>query len=192
MRKPATAETVNGLPNVDALGGGIDDLHTIAYLKAQPGRLRDRFGHFYPDRVLDNWSAKAIAAMRLHRVVEGGAMTKSYFALQAYRVLSNPVEKMLAVTDANTVRMLARIAAGNHDCIICRALLNIDPESDSSPGLVGYWHGTGIDAIAVTACVGCVLELGDEKVVKRIGQIFKDEILRDGEATIELVQGGVS
>ena len=71
VRKPAPAVAGNGLPNVDALGGGIDDLHTIARLRAQPGRLRDRFGHFYHDRVLDNWSAKACVAMGLHRVVEG-------------------------------------------------------------------------------------------------------------------------
>ena len=70
-RKPAPALAVNGLPNFDVLGGGIDNTITIACLRAQPGRLRDRFGHYYHDRVLDNWSVQACIAMGLHKVVEG-------------------------------------------------------------------------------------------------------------------------
>ena len=69
-RKPAPAVAGDGFPN-DALGGGIDTAkNNIARLRAQPGRLRDRFGHFYHDRVLDNWSVAACIAMGLHRVVE--------------------------------------------------------------------------------------------------------------------------
>ena len=67
-RKPAPAVAGNGLPKGDALGSGIDN---ITELKAQPGRLRDRFGHYYPDRVLDNWSLKACVAMGLRRVAGG-------------------------------------------------------------------------------------------------------------------------
>jgi hypothetical protein len=71
MRKPAPAVAGSGLPNVDALGGGIGNSNNIAWLRAQPGRLRDRFGHYYHDRVPDNWSPAACIAMGLHRVVEG-------------------------------------------------------------------------------------------------------------------------
>jgi hypothetical protein len=70
-RKPAPALAGNGLPKADRLGGAISDLRNIVRLRAQPGRLRDRFGHFYPDRVLTNWSPAACRAMGLHRVVEG-------------------------------------------------------------------------------------------------------------------------
>ena len=68
--KPAPAVTGNGLRKSDQPGRPIDPEINIARLKGQPGRLRDRFGHFYHDRVLDNWSPKACIAMRLHRVVE--------------------------------------------------------------------------------------------------------------------------
>jgi hypothetical protein len=119
----------------------------------------------------------------------------SVFQLQAYRVLTSPVEKLMAITDPITVRMLGRIAAGKHDCVLCGAALNLNPESDSSPALVGYWHGKfseDVNEVGVAACCACALELGDEEVARRIGQVFANEILRDGEATIELVKGGVA
>jgi hypothetical protein len=118
---------------------------------------------------------------------------KGIFSLQVYRVLSHPAEKLMAITDPITVRMLGRIAKGKADCVLCRVCLNLDSKSDTSPGLIGYWHGDfaeGVEAIGVVACCKCVLDLGNEEVARTIGEMFVNE--KCGGGTVEMVQGGVA
>jgi hypothetical protein len=116
-----------------------------------------------------------------------------HFQLQAYRVLSHPAETLMAVTDKITARMLNRIAKGGHDCAICGATLNLDPKSDSSPGIIGYLHGDfpkDIDGIGVTVCCDCVTRLGDKEAARTTVQMFLDE--KCGGGTVTELQGGTA
>jgi hypothetical protein len=116
------------------------------------------------------------------------------FLLQAYHVLADPVDRLKAITDPNTVILLGRISRGLHDCTLCRVPLDLDPKSDRSPGIVGYLHGDfpkEIGAIAVCACVRCVETLGNDGAALAPGKTFADELCGGG-GTVQLVQGGVA
>jgi hypothetical protein len=117
----------------------------------------------------------------------------SIFQLQPFRVLSHPEECMMALIDPRLVPLFKRIIRGGHDCAICQATMNLDPTSDSSPGVVGFVHGdlgAGIDAVAVAACVACTLKLGDEGASRAICQEFVDSCA--GGGTVATVQGGTA
>jgi hypothetical protein len=117
---------------------------------------------------------------------------KRVFEFQHYRVLSHPAEKFKAMTDAVTVKMLHRIAAGKHDCTICRRTLSLKT-GGSSPGIIGYMHGgfdADISAVCVCACVACTLELGDHEAARTICQDFADEVCGSGE--VSFVEGGTA
>jgi hypothetical protein len=64
--------------------------------------------------------------------------SKGIFQLQAYRVLSHPAECLKALIDPNMVGLFKRIMRGGQDCALCQTSLNLDPTSDSSPGLMGF------------------------------------------------------
>jgi hypothetical protein len=118
---------------------------------------------------------------------------RQIFQLQAYRLLSHPAETIKALIDPRLVGLFQRILRGGQDCALCQTTLNLDPESLASPGIAGFGHGdlgTGIDVVAVAACVACTLKLGDEGVTRAIGQEFVDSCA--GGGTVELVQGGVA
>jgi hypothetical protein len=70
--KPAAAVTANGPCKSDRLAGSITPRNIIADLKAQRGRLFDRYGCEREERVLKNWSPEACIVMGLHRVDDGG------------------------------------------------------------------------------------------------------------------------
>ena len=115
----------------------------------------------------------------------------SIFQLQCLNVIENPEELPRIMIDPRMVKLFRRIMRGQHDCAICQTCLNLDPDSFASPGVLGYVHGdlgTGIDAVAVAACVACTLKLGDEGVSLAIGQEFVDTCA--GGGTVSLVQGG--
>jgi hypothetical protein len=115
------------------------------------------------------------------------------FQLQSFRVLTHPEECLKASVDPNMVGLFRRVRKGEHDCALCQTSLNLDPTSDSSLGFMGYLHGDlgkDVDAVAVAACVGCTLKLGDEKVTRAIGQEFADSCC--GGGTVEVVQGGTA
>jgi hypothetical protein len=170
-----------------------------------PGKLRNGV----PDEMKSTHKAKPAPAVagnghrksdQLGGVINPGTNTsglaaqpgRRVFQFQGYYVLSHPVESIRALVDPRLVGMFRRILRGGQDCGLCGAVLNLDPESVASPGIVGFVHGDldGIDAIGVAACVACTLRLGDEGVTRAIGQEFVDTCA--GGGTVELVQGGVA
>jgi hypothetical protein len=69
--KPAAAATANGPCKNDRPTGATSLPDSIEKLKAQHGRLIDRYGHEYSEAIFRNWSHAAIKAMGVRRVVAG-------------------------------------------------------------------------------------------------------------------------
>jgi hypothetical protein len=124
-------------------------------------------------------------------VQSGSRDRKGLFQLQAYRVL-HPVERLKAVVDPRLVELFHRIMRGEQDCAICQTTLHLDA-SLASPGVAGYLHGDfpkGVEIVCVAACTACTLKLGDEGVLRAIGQEFVDSCA--GGGSVQLVQSGVA
>jgi hypothetical protein len=122
----------------------------------------------------------------------GSRDRKGLFQLQAYRVL-HPVERLKAVVDPRLVELFHRIMRGGQDCALCRQTLDLDAESLASPGVIGYLHGdlpAEVPFVGVAACISCTFRLGDEGVLRAIGQEFVDSCA--GGGTVELVRGGAA
>jgi hypothetical protein len=113
--------------------------------------------------------------------------------LQHYRVATHPEEAIRAMIDPRMVGLFRRVLKRQHDCALCQTTLDLDPESDSSPGLMGFLHGDfgkDVDAVCVAACVACTLKLGDEGASRALCQEFVDTCA--GGGTVQLVQGGTA
>lgn len=115
-------------------------------------------------------------------------MTKQIFQLQVYCARTHREEHPKALIDPNLTGLFRRIIRGQHDCYICRRTLDLDPVSDTSPGLICYAHGDRPQVVGMAACRACAVKLGNEQTARMIGEMFVDECCCGG--TVELVQGG--
>ena len=120
---------------------------------------------------------------------------KGYLQFAGISLVSHPEAAIVAVMDPRLVGVIQRIAKGQHDCALCRATLELDPDmGDDALGVVGFLHGDvgdDVGAIGVAVCCACTRALGDDGVGRALSLSFAAEFCGGGEI-LEVAQGGTA